>query len=165
MYKRAISLSGFLLVAICVGTKASAALPPPKLEYPAAVALSQNNQGDWIYKAFPTLLPLYIFDGDRPLKSLCDTVCTAVWPLLLATVEDKPVGDWTVIVRDDGRRQWAYKDRPVYMFYDDTPGNAKGAGKEKGWYYETLPSGASKVEKRGPANERRKKPVWRLLEP
>jgi predicted lipoprotein with Yx(FWY)xxD motif len=29
------------------------------------------------------------------------------------------IGDWSVIKRDDGRAQWAYKSRPVYIRFHD----------------------------------------------
>ncbi len=32
------------------------------------------------------------------------------------------MGDWTIIIRDDGARQWAYKDKPVYTYANDAAG-------------------------------------------
>ena len=162
---QAISLSAFLSVALFVGAAANAEKAPTNLQYPGAVALSRGVNGNWIYKSFPALLPLYVFDGDLPGKSRCDTACTAVWPLVRATAADKPVGNWTVVLRSDGQRQWAYKSRPVYTFYEDTPGNPKGVGKEEGWYYEKLADGASNVDNKVVAAGRPKKPIWRLLQP
>ena len=35
---------------------------------------------------------------------------------------DKDAGDWTVVTRDDGSKQWAYKGKPLYTFFRDTAG-------------------------------------------
>jgi hypothetical protein len=92
--------------------------PPTKLGYPGDVALSEFAPGKFHYKSFPGLLRLYVFDGDRPGKSNC---YDGAWPSLLVSDNEKGprIGDWTIIRRDDGTRQWAYKDRPVYTRYHD----------------------------------------------
>ena len=72
---------------------------------------------------------LYVFDEDRDGMSYCDKTCTTPWPPLKASGKDKPSGDWTVITRHDGSKQWAYKGRPVYTWYrDKAPGQAEGDG-------------------------------------
>jgi predicted lipoprotein with Yx(FWY)xxD motif len=43
-----------------------------------------------------------------------------------------PIGDWTLIGRDDGVRQWAYKGHPIYTFDGDLkPGDVTGVGIDK----------------------------------
>ncbi len=102
--------------------------------YPGAVALAQSPTGAWGYKSFPQLLPLYIFKGEPGGRSLCDRDCTAVWPIIRADENDKPVGAWTIVKRDDGRLQWAYKNHPVYTYFEDRPNDPKGVGKNMDWY-------------------------------
>ena len=94
---------------------------PLKPEYPGDVALSESAPGKFSYKSFPELLRLYVFDGDRAGKSNCYAGCASAWPPLLASAKEKTshIGDWTIIQRDDGYRQWAYKNRPVYTRYHD----------------------------------------------
>lgn len=54
--------------------------------------------------------------------------CTAMWPPVLAEAKAKPVGDWTIIKRSDGRLQWAYDHQPLYTSHlDQTPGDTRGA--------------------------------------
>jgi hypothetical protein len=114
---------------------AAAAEPSdPSLSYPGAVALAQIAPGTWSYKSFPQLLPLYVFKGEPKGRSLCDRDCTAVWPIIRAEEHDKPVGFWTIVKRDDGRLQWAYKNRPVYTYFEDRPNEPKGVGKHMDWY-------------------------------
>lgn len=68
-------------------------------------------------------MPLYTFAQDTtPGKSACNGGCATAWPPLAATAEDQDTGDWTVITRDDGSKQWAYKGKPLYTFARDTAG-------------------------------------------
>ncbi len=67
--------------------------------------------------------PLYTFARDTtPGKSACNGPCATAWPPLAATDADKDAGDWTVITRDDGGKQWAYKGKPLYTYAKDTAG-------------------------------------------
>lgn len=53
--------------------------------------------------------------------------CTTLWPPVLAAADAKPVGKWTVLVRPDGRRQWAYGNRALYTsVMDKKPGDVLG---------------------------------------
>jgi predicted lipoprotein with Yx(FWY)xxD motif len=73
-------------------------------------------------------MTLYTFDNDTtPDKSMCNDRCAMAWPPLAAAADAKAKGDWTVITRDDGTKQWAYKGKPLYTFSRDVaPGDAKG---------------------------------------
>ena len=47
----------------------------------------------------------------------------------------KPSGDWTVVTRKDGGKQWAYKGKPLYTFHKDAkPGDATGDGVNNVWH-------------------------------
>jgi predicted lipoprotein with Yx(FWY)xxD motif len=53
--------------------------------------------------------------------------CTQAWPPVLADEKSKPVGDWTIIKRNDGKLQWAYNNQPVYTSHlDKAPGDTLG---------------------------------------
>jgi predicted lipoprotein with Yx(FWY)xxD motif len=68
-------------------------------------------------------MPLYTFARDTtPGKSACNGPCATAWPPLMATADDKDMGDWTVVTRDDGTKQWAYKGQPLYTYVKDTAG-------------------------------------------
>ena len=60
-------------------------------------------------------LTLYTFDRDASGKSNCNGVCATNWPPLMAGADAKASGDWTIVTRDDGAKQWAYKGKPIYM--------------------------------------------------
>jgi hypothetical protein len=125
-----------LCAALVLWTQLGAAAEPSDLSdpYPGAVALGQGDGGALIYKSFPQLLPLYIFKGEPAGRSLCDRDCTAVWPIVRAESSDKAMGLWSVVKRDDGRFQWAYKNSPVYTYFEDRPNEPKGVGKSMDWY-------------------------------
>ena len=74
-------------------------------------------------------MTLYTFDKDADGKSACNGPCAANWPPLMAAANAKPSGDWTIITRDDGAKQWAYKGKPLYLWAkDQKPGDKTGEG-------------------------------------
>ena len=71
-------------------------------------------------------MTLYTFDKDAtPGKSVCNGQCATNWPPALAGDGAKAAGDWTIITRDDGLKQWAYKGKPLYAFAKDTKAGDK----------------------------------------
>lgn len=84
--------------------------------------------------ADPSGMPLYTFNNDT-MKGMshCRDDCAKAWPPFLADPTSRPVGDWTIIVREGGARQWAYKDKPLYTFPADKPGSP-GAGETAGQF-------------------------------
>ena len=80
-------------------------------------------------------MTLYTRDTDPPGKSGCNAQCAINWPPLMASAEAKAAGSWTVITRDDGGKQWAYKGKPLYEFAKDTkPGDVTGDGVNSVWH-------------------------------
>ena len=79
-------------------------------------------------------MTLYTFDRDTSAKIACVAQCAVNWPPLVAAADAKSTGDWTVVTREDGRRQWAYKGKPVYTWVKDTkPGDKTGDGFNNLW--------------------------------
>jgi len=70
-------------------------------------------------------MTLYTFDKDTGDKSACSGACAANWPPLRAVPDAKASGDWSVIARDDGAKQWAYKGKPLYLWSKDTKAGDK----------------------------------------
>jgi len=81
-------------------------------------------------------MTLYTFDKDTGTgKSVCNGPCAKNWPPLMAAADEKPGGDWSVVTRDDGSKQWAYKGQPVYLWIkDQKPGDKTGDGVNKTWH-------------------------------
>jgi predicted lipoprotein with Yx(FWY)xxD motif len=97
-------------------------------------------------------LPYYTSDKDtQPGRSTCSGDCLKVWSAAIAPTDAKPIGDWSVITRDDGSRQWAFENKPLYGFSkDEAPGDAKGDGAEDGaWHTVLFKPGAAQPRHRG----------------
>jgi predicted lipoprotein with Yx(FWY)xxD motif len=74
-------------------------------------------------------MTLYTFDKDSGGKSACNGPCATNWPPLMAADGDQASGDWSIVTRDDGKKQWAYKGKPLYFWAKDAkPGDATGDG-------------------------------------
>jgi predicted lipoprotein with Yx(FWY)xxD motif len=80
-------------------------------------------------------MTLYTFDRDAGGKSACNGPCATNWPPLMATGDAKDSGDWTVVTRDDGSKQYAYKGKPLYTWSKDAkPGDKTGDGVNNVWH-------------------------------
>ena len=82
-------------------------------------------------------MTLYTTDRDVPNsdKSVCVGRCAENWPPFAAKSSDKPQGDYTIITREDGSKQWAYKGKPLYLWVKDKkPGDKGGDGLNNVWH-------------------------------
>jgi predicted lipoprotein with Yx(FWY)xxD motif len=85
-------------------------------------------------------MTLYTSDRDMKGMSMCTGQCAMNWPPLAADADAKPMGDWTVVTREDGSKQWAYKGKPLYTFAKDAkPGDTTGDGVGKGNWHVVTP--------------------------
>ena len=110
----------------CSALLAACASMSPRL--PATVA-------DGVFVG-PNGMTLYTFDRDAmgSGKSVCNGPCATNWPPLMAQAGDTATGDWSIVVRDDGTRQWAFRGKPVYYWVKDTrPGDRTGDGVNNVW--------------------------------
>jgi predicted lipoprotein with Yx(FWY)xxD motif len=79
-------------------------------------------------------MTLYTFDRDPRGRSVCNADCVAQWPPLVAAAGAKPAGAFTLIDRDDGRKQWSYDGKPLYLSSKDSkPGEQAGDGFANLW--------------------------------
>lgn len=101
----------------------------------ASMSNSPAKMADGILTG-PNGMTLYTFDKDVAggSKSVCNGPCATNWPPLMATETDQASGDFTVITRDDGKKQWALKGKPLYFWIKDSkPGDKTGDGFNKLW--------------------------------
>jgi predicted lipoprotein with Yx(FWY)xxD motif len=138
-----ICFSGLALALVAIGTSAPTAFaqsPPTQAAgdsaagYPEEVALSQEGSAGWVYRRFPGGQRLYFYDLDKDGKSACNKGCDGAWTPVYAPPNSVSKGLWTVIVRNDGSRQWTYKGRPVYTLYHDDPAAPTGDGQGGVWH-------------------------------
>ena len=122
------ALATAALLAACGTTKSTA---------PAAGAkpstLTQAADGTLIG---PDGSTLYVFAKDvaGSGKSTCVDACAANWPPLGVAATAVPLGDYTIITRADGSKQWAFKGMPLYYYAKDTKsGDRLGDGVGGNW--------------------------------
>jgi predicted lipoprotein with Yx(FWY)xxD motif len=115
-------LAGALLAAPCASAQTAA---------PARVA--DTSKGKALVDAKG--MTLYTFDRDTAGKSNCNGSCAQNWPPLMAPANATASGSWSVVRRDDGTMQWAYKGKPLYGWAKDTkPGDVTGDGVNQVWH-------------------------------
>lgn len=74
-------------------------------------------------------MTLYTFHGDQANsgRSMCSGDCANNWPPLLVDVNATSYGSYSIIKRDDGKHQFAYKGKPLYFYrLDNKPGERNG---------------------------------------
>ena len=79
---------------------------------------------------------LYAFDGDAVSdgQTCADGGCDVQWIPVPAPALALDVGDFSVVGRADGTRQWAYRGRPLYRYPGDLlPGDAHGRAADARW--------------------------------
>ncbi|HTW74516.1 MAG TPA: hypothetical protein VMD56_06295 [Steroidobacteraceae bacterium] len=103
-----------------------------QLPYPAEVSLLQRPMG-WTFESSANL-PLYLYEPPASGAPACDRSCERQWLPLLASAGEKPLGDWTILVRRDGRRQWAFERHPVYTHAHDRPEMPIAARRRGVWH-------------------------------
>ncbi len=76
---------------------------------------------------------LYVSEKDAVGKSACDAKCATVWQPLAAPAAATAKGDWSIVVRSDRTKQWAFKGKPLYTYSeDDNAGEVRGEA-NPGW--------------------------------
>ncbi|QYY31343.1 MULTISPECIES: COG4315 family predicted lipoprotein [Cupriavidus] len=85
----------------------------------------------------PQGLTLYTFDRDTKDsgKSACNGMCANNWPPLMAAPNTSASGSYTIITREDGSKQWAYRGMPLYRFAKDAKaGDRMGDNLNNVWH-------------------------------
>ena len=101
----------------------------------ASMASAPANVADGVLTG-PNGMTLYTFDKDMSGsgKSVCNGPCAVNWPPLMAADSDKASGNFSIVTRDDGKKQWAVKGMPLYYWVKDSkPGDKTGDGVNKVW--------------------------------
>jgi len=108
-------------------------------QMPAGVTVRTQEDGKQILVDGKGMT-LYTFARDSAGKSNCNGRCAENWPPLLAGENAMAMGDWTVVMRDDGSKMWAYKGMPLYTFRRDAnPGDTTGEGMGNGAWKVAVP--------------------------
>lgn len=100
---------------------------------------SVNTSGSMIVDAQGRTV--YMFDKDvaNSGKSECNAGCDATWPPVIAGADAKPSGNLTLVKREDGGMQWAYKGKPLYYFVKDMNTGDKNGDKVRDMWHVVTP--------------------------
>ena len=82
-------------------------------------------------------MTLYVFDRDVPNsgRSACVGHCTRLWEPALVRKEMQAGSRFTIVMREDGSRQWAYEGKPLYLYAGDRlPGDQHGDKFKNVWH-------------------------------
>ena len=82
-------------------------------------------------------LTLYVFDSDLGTSgSTCNDECATTWPpVVVDDAEVDNIPGLSLITRDDGSSQAAFKGRPLYFYANDTSaGEANGQAVNDAWW-------------------------------
>jgi predicted lipoprotein with Yx(FWY)xxD motif len=73
----------------------------------------------------------------------CNAECLDTWPAAAAPSDAVPMGDWSLVTRGDGTRQWAYRGAPLHRFSGDSViGDARGDARDPAWRVAVMHPGA-----------------------
>ena len=77
--------------------------------------------------------------------------CTDLWPPAFADKDASAIGNWTIIDRNDGSRQWAYDEQPLYTSVRDSKagdvlgGHWRRQPRMPAWLHGDAPDGAGRT--------------------
>jgi predicted lipoprotein with Yx(FWY)xxD motif len=77
---------------------------------------------------------VYASDLDAPGKSNCDAACAETWIPILAPALARPNGEWSLVERSSGIRQWAFQGRPLYTYRLDGDTHRQKGSDVPGWH-------------------------------
>ena len=77
---------------------------------------------------------VYSWDKDGPNKSNCDFACLQEWKPVLAPETGQPQGEWSIIERSQGIKQWAFRKNPLYTHIADTRTRSLVGSDVSGWH-------------------------------
>lgn len=86
--------------------------PPPRVPPGFAVKTTSNGRLLTTDKNFS----VYAYERDTPDTTMCDAECAMTWQPLIAPAMARAQGEWTVLERSPGVRQWVFRGKPLYRY-------------------------------------------------
>ena len=104
------------------------AFPSTGIDVPAGITVKEVPDATGLALVDYRNRTLYALDGDVKREKKLDSS----WVPAAAAQLAEPKGDFTLIMREDGIKQWAYKGRALFTSSTDlAPGDANGIGVDK----------------------------------
>jgi predicted lipoprotein with Yx(FWY)xxD motif len=128
-----VALAALALSACTLADEYSGDEPEGRLANYVASDAKSYSRGDVL--TTPDGMTVYVYDKEAEGSASCYGKCAEEWPPVLAPAEAKPFGDFSLVKRIDGTRQWAYRGKPLHLYDEDQePGDAKGDNHEGFWH-------------------------------
>lgn len=100
---------------------------------PAELRLKERGFG-WVMTDTKGMSLYTTVKDQTPGKSACEGPCAQQWPAVLAAADATANGDWALVTRANGSKQWAFRNQPLYRFARDlSPGDSYGDGVDGEW--------------------------------
>ncbi len=77
---------------------------------------------------------VYTWDGDEPDKSNCHGACVEQWAPVVAGALAVPQGEWKIIERSPGVKQWSFRGKPLYTHVADRRLRSLEGSDTPGWH-------------------------------
>ncbi|WP_129782418.1 COG4315 family predicted lipoprotein [Peristeroidobacter soli] len=77
---------------------------------------------------------VYTWDGDEPNKSNCRAQCSDEWTAVIAGELVVAKGDWGIIERSPGVKQWTFRGKPLYTRVLDRRLRSLEGSDVQGWH-------------------------------
>ncbi|MEE4360623.1 MAG: hypothetical protein V2I63_03770 [Pseudomonadales bacterium] len=103
--------------------------PPPLL--PPGFAVRTTSIGRML--ATDQEDAVYAFDGDTATSTACVASCLELWRPVRAPALVQPQGEWSVLERSAGERQWVFRGRPLYTYALDGGSWSQVGSDVPGW--------------------------------
>ncbi len=104
---------------------------PPSL-HPPGFAVRQTSVGRML--TTDKNAAVYSFDGDTANSSACQDQCLTNWHPVLAPALARPQGEWTLLERSPGNRQWVFRGKPLYTYELDQSSWSQQGSDNPGWH-------------------------------
>jgi len=90
--------------------------PPPMI--PPGFAIKTTTTGRLL--TTDKNFSVYVYGEDTSTVSMCDAGCARTWIPVSAPAMAREQGEWSIIERSPGVRQWAFREKPLYTYVLDS---------------------------------------------
>ena len=85
---------------------------------PPGIRVERKHLGHVVADRFQKTL--YVPQAEVDVASLCvETACNDDWSPVIAPRVARSIGDWSVVMRADGLKQWVYNGQPLFRYSGD----------------------------------------------
>ncbi len=103
--------------------------PPPKI--PPGFAIKTTTVGRLL--TTDKNYSVYAYEKDTPDTSMCDAECVRTWVPVTAPEMARAQGQWSIVERSPGVRQWAFRQKPLYTYVLDPQSWSLEGSDVPGW--------------------------------